>query len=96
MKLKCIGGLANGQIVEVESYYREHDLVNVPAKITFEIDNFEEDLLAFRENRVPESMSNPYYFYKVAVFHFEHKEQLKFLIPVDMSIKNALCFVLGA
>ena len=32
-KLKCIGGLANGKIQEIDSCYREHDQVRVMATI---------------------------------------------------------------
>ena len=96
MKLKCIGGLANGQIVEVANYYREHDIIRVPAKVVFSIPSFEEDLKAFRENRTPEYLSVPYYFYKISTLHFPDKTKLNFLIPDRMIAQDALCFVLGA
>lgn len=95
MKLKCIGGLANGQIEEVESYYREHDIVRVRAIVTFTIPSFEEDLKAFRENKTPDYMITPYHFYKIATLHFPDKTKLNFLIPDKMNAKDALCFVLG-
>lgn len=96
MKLKCIGGLANGQIIEVESFYEEHDIVRVMAQVTFSIPSFEEDLVAFRENRVPNYMVTPYHYYKIATLHFPDKTKLNFLIPQNMNAKDALCFVLGA
>lgn len=96
MKLKCIGGLANGQIIDVESYLKEHDLVKVQALVTFSISSFEKDLKAFIENRVPESMINHYHIYKIVTLHFPDKTKLNFLIPSDMDTKNTLCFVLGA
>jgi hypothetical protein len=96
MKLKCIGGLANGQIHEVESYYGEHDIVRVPAKVEFNLPSFEEDLKAFRENRVPDYMVNPFHLYKIATLYFPDKTKLNFLIPERMDYKDALCFLLGA
>lgn len=96
MKLKCIGGLANGRIVEVESYHSEHDIVKVRAEVTFSIPSFEEDLKAFRENRTPDYMINHYYYYKIATLHFPDKTKLNFLIPEKMNAQDALCFVLGA
>ncbi len=75
MKLKCIGGLANGQITEVENYHTEHDIVRVPAKVQFNIPSFEEDLKAFRENRTPDYMATPYHYYKIATLHFPSKNE---------------------
>jgi hypothetical protein len=95
-KLKCIGGLMNGKIQEIDDYYREHDQIPVIGTVEFNLPNFEEDLQAFRENRTPESMAIPYHYYKVAEFHFIDKTKLRFLIPIDKTVKNALCFVLGA
>lgn len=95
-KLKCIGGLANGKIQEIDDHYREHDQIRVIATIEFNLPTFEEDLKAYREGKIPESMIIPYHFYKVAELHFSDKTKLRFLIPVDETIKNALCFVLGA
>jgi hypothetical protein len=95
-KLKCIGGLANGKIIEVANYYREHDQIRVMATIEFNLPTFEEDLNAYREGRTPDYMVIPYHFYKVAELQFLDKTKLRFLIPVDETVKNALCFVLGA
>lgn len=96
MKLKCIGGLANGQIEEIENHYGEHDIVRVRALVTFTIPSFEEDVKAFRENKTPDYMAVPYHFYKIATLHFPDKTKLNFLIPDKMNAKDALCFVLGA
>lgn len=95
-KLKCIGGLANGKIIEVENHYREHDQVQVSATVEFNLPTFEEDLEAFRSGKTPDYITIPYHYYKVAELHFPDKTKLKFLIPVDETVKNALCFVLGA
>jgi len=95
-KLKCIGGLANGKIQEIESHYREHDQVQVIATVEFDLPNFEEDLKAYREGKTPDRMTIFYHLYKVAELHFPDKTKLRFLIPVDETVKNALCFVLGA
>lgn len=96
MKLKCIGGLANGKIIEIDNCYGEHDLIRVQATIEFSIIDFEESLQAFRENRTPESMATRYHIYKIAVLHFSKHERIKFLIPETMKVQDVLCFVLGA
>lgn len=96
MKLKCIGGLANGRIEEIESHYGEHDIVRIRAIVQFSIPSFEEDLKAFRENRTPDYMNIPYHYYKISTLHFPDKTKLNFLIPEKMTAQDALCFVLGA
>lgn len=95
-KLKCIGGLANGKVQKIDDCYREHDTVRIMATIEFNLPTFEEDLNAYRKGKIPEYMVIPYHFYKVAELHFIDKTKLRFLIPVDETVKNALCFVLGA
>lgn len=96
MKMKCIGGLANGRVIEVESYYGEHDIVRVNSTIDFKIDNFEESLLAFREGRTPESMVVPYLYYKIATIYTSKHHKLNFLIPEKWSTEEALQYQLGA
>jgi hypothetical protein len=96
MKLKCIGGLANGRIEEVDNYLTEHDIVRIRAIVQFSIPSFEEDVAAFREGRPPDYLTIPYHFYKIATLHFPDKTKLNFLIPERMTAKDALCFVLGA
>lgn len=95
-KLKCIGGLANGKIQEIESRYREHDQVQIIATVEFNLPSFEEDLEAFRQDKTPDYVTTPYHYYKIAELHFPDKTKLRFLIPIDETVKNALCFVLGA
>jgi hypothetical protein len=95
MRLKCIGGLCNVQIIEVDNYYREHDQIQVMGKIEFNLPSFEEDLEAFRNNKTPDYMATPYHYYKIATLHFPDKTKLNFLIPIDMKAKDALCFILG-
>lgn len=96
MKLKCIGGLANGRIEDVANYLGEHDIVRVRAIVQFSIPSFEEDLKAFREGRSPDYLTIPYHYYKIATLHFPDKTKLNFLIPEKMNAQDALCFVLGA
>lgn len=90
MKMKCIGGLANGEIIEVESYLREDDLVRVRAKVEFYVIDF------LNANKMPDVAEEPFYYYKVATLHFLNKTKLNFLIPEKMNAEDTLCFVLGA
>lgn len=100
MDLKCIGGLANGQVVNVPSAeLREHDEVRVPAKITFDLSTFEEDLVAFKENRPPESVLDPYHYYLIGCLSWidarKVKRKLFYLYPSTWDKFEALAFIIG-
>lgn len=94
MKLKCIGGMRHNQSREIEDHYRVGDQVSINGKITFDISNFEEDLKAFRENRTPKYMTVPYHLYKIETIHFSKERFIKFLIPVDWKVEQALSILL--
>lgn len=96
MKLKCIGGMANGKIIDVESHYRENDIVRVDATVEFKIIDFDIAINAFREGRMPESITVPFYSYKISSIHFNKERKVLFLIPAKWSNEEAVCYVLGA
>lgn len=98
MKMKCIGGLANGQIVEVEhGSYREGDQVRVPVKITREVVSFHVDLESIM-NEV--STTIPYDYYKVCAIHWRdntnYKRSIFYLCPIKWDKFEALAYVIGA
>lgn len=98
MKIKCIGGLANGEIIDVSYKIREGDQIRVPAKIIFEISNFEEELIAFRENKTPRSVVVPYYYYQVACIHWKdeyNESEIYFLHPIKWNKFEALAYIIG-
>lgn len=97
MNLKCIGGLCDGQFAHVDDYYGYGDQVGVPMKVEFNLPTFEEDLQAFRENRTPEYMINPFEYYKIEEFYFgdnKRHDKIKFLIPLHWKIKDAMLHLL--
>jgi hypothetical protein len=96
MKLKCIGGNSNGKIVDVADYYREHDQIQVYCTVEFKIIEFEEELKAYREGKLPEAMINPVDFYKIAYFYFSKHSVVKFLIPMHWKVEDAIRHMLGA
>jgi hypothetical protein len=95
MKLKCIGGPENGQVVDVASHYQENDQIQVHAKIEFDIIDFQESLQAFREGKTPNSMSVPYHYYKILVIRFSKTSRLECLVPMNWTHEDAIRFKLG-
>lgn len=95
MKLKCIGGAMNGTVQDVANYYGEHDIVQIAAKTEFKLASFEEDLAAYRENRVPNNIIDPYHIYKIAKLEMPHNTAVRFLIPENWRIEDALYFAFG-
>jgi len=92
--MKCIGGMCDGQLADVHAGYRTHDYVRVPAKITFELNSFEEDLLAFKEGRTPEHFSIPYYEYKICVLSMSNpRRDLHYLCPVKWDEWEAIIYL---
>jgi len=67
MRLKCIGGECDGQLVEGE--YKLHDQVRVAKPMEFKIPDFQEDVKAFREGRVPDHVITQYVMYRVCAIH---------------------------
>lgn len=95
MNLKCIGGAKNGFIHKADNYYQEHDIVPIYGTVEFKLIDFENEVKAFRENRVPDNMINYIHRYKVAAIILKGNQQLKFLIPENWRIEDALNFILG-
>lgn len=99
MQLKCVGGLADGQLVTVDKEYRVGDIVRVPGKVTFEISSFEQDVEDFRYGRVPKSMSVPHYEYRICkiagTFRDGSKQELKYLCPAGWHEWEAILHQFG-
>lgn len=99
MKLKCIGGIADGQLVDVDEYLKTGDLIRVSAKVTFTISNFEQDLEDFRYGKSPESMTVPYYMYRICYiagsFRDGRKQKLEYLCPENWHEWEAILHQFG-
>lgn len=98
MKMKCIGGLSNGQIVDVEhGYYREGDQVRVPVIRSYELTTFQEDLKSILDDT---SFVQLYDFYKVCVIHWSDESKFKrsiyYLCPIKWNKFEALACAIGA
>ncbi len=89
-KLKCIGGPKSGTYLEIDNSYQEHDVVRLPSTVEFSIPDFEEDLRAFRENRIPDYIAPPYHMYKIAVIRFSKTDRVEFLIPINGTFEEAV------
>lgn len=100
MKIKCIGGLADGYLAHVHEGYVMGDLVRVPAKITFELESFEESVAAFREGRAPESMIAHYFIYKICALKYYDNNgprlNIPYLIPQNWHEMEALQHLFAA
>lgn len=100
MKLKCIGGELDGQERDVDDAMRTHDQVRLNLPNEFKLSNFEEEVKAWRENRVPEAMINKYALYRVCVIYgtktgSTEKLELKYLIPHDWHEWEAILHQFG-
>ena len=98
MKMKCIGGLSNGQIIDVDhGQYREHDQIRVPVNVTYEVLTFQQDLQKLMDDT---ALLNPYDYYKVCCFSWQDKSKaerkLFFLCPIGWTQFEALASVIGA
>lgn len=100
MQLKCIGGECDGQIEEGE--FKLHDQVRVRKPIEFKIPDFQEDVKAFREGRLPDHVIVQYVTYRVCAIHGTRingpeMEPLKhlYLCPVDWHEWEALMHQFG-
>lgn len=96
MRLKCIGGMADGTIIEVHPSYRDDgELVKVPAKVEFEITAFSmEDVI---KNSI---RSVPYHFYKIHSLHncdkYGNKSTIKYLVPEKWDYWEALIYLFNS
>lgn len=98
MKMKCIGGLSNGQIVEVaHGAHREGDQVSVPVKRAYEITTFQEDLQSILDDT---AFAVPYDYYQVCAIHWVDESKLKrsvyYLCPIKWNKFEALAYAIGA
>ena len=97
MKMKCIGGLANGEIVEVEhGSSRVHDIIQVRAKVTFELESFHESIKKLMDTT---ALFVPYYHYRICVIQKENKgyrQKLFYLCPEKWDDFEALSYLIGA
>jgi len=90
MKLKCIGGRCDGQIIEVDYDYRKGDIIRVPNKFVFSVENI-------ITNQPPSYISDPYSFYKIEEFNFKNPDlDFKFLIPEKWNITEAVRYLLAS
>ena len=79
-QLKCVGGAADGKMVWVGERYGANDIINVPAKIEFKIEEFDpQDAYKLAAQAVP------YYPYKICVLQYKDvsgfTQKLHYLIP---------------
>ncbi len=89
MRMKCIGGLSNGRIMDLESHLcEENNIVRVVALIDIPVIDFD-------PNKIPEIVSTPYHYYKVCTVHSGKYTIIKFLIPSNWEPEQALAFALG-
>lgn len=92
MKLKCIGGLSDGEIIDDANARYVGDTVRVPLKRYYNIVNFLEEL-----SKIPENISNPYAFYRVEEFNFKNPDyRLTFLIPINWTLPEAIKHLLAS
>lgn len=98
MKMKCIGGLANGQIVDVNyRYRREGDQIRVPVYRAYEITTFQQDLQSILDDT---GALTPYDYYQICAIHWEDESKFKrslfYLCPIKWDKFEALAYVIGA
>lgn len=85
MKLKCIGGFADGQIVDLPHYYKVGDLHRV-------YDREATSAAVMFDPKVLEIETVYYLVYRVTVFCFDRDDTYKFLVPYNWTDKEAIMF----
>lgn len=98
MKMKCVGGLSNGQIVEVEhGKHREGDQIRVPVKVSYELTSFQEDLKSIMNDT---AFAHPYDYYQICAIHWTDESKFKrsifYLSPIKWNKFEALAYAIGA
>lgn len=94
MKLKCIGGYADGKEIEVANSYRDNELVKVPAKLEYDVTKFNINI-AIKDSIIV----SPYHFYKIQSLHNinnGHKTTIKYLIPEKWDYWEALIYLFNS
>lgn len=91
MKLKCIGGNCDGQVIYVDSCYQCGDVIRVPNKFTFSVEN------TIPQFEPPPYITNPYSFYKIEKFSYKNPDwKVWFLIPEKWNIIDAIRHLLAS
>ena len=98
MKMKCLGGLSNGQIVDVDFVrHREGDQVRVPVERAYELTTFQQDLQSILDDT---GALTPYDFYQVCAIHWmdegKFKRSIYYLCPIKWNKFEALAYAIGA
>lgn len=89
MKLKCVGGVHDGEYVYLDNYYRTGDVVKVPEKLqSIKQTNF-------NPHEIPMEIVSKYELYKVDQIHFSKDDYVMFLIPYNWTSKEAFLFQLN-
>lgn len=89
LKLKCIGGVHDGEYVYVDSYYRVGDCVQVAEQPKLQkIENF-------HPNEINKEITIKYELYKIDRIHFSKDDYVMFLIPYNWTCKEAFLFQLN-
>lgn len=89
MKLKCIGGVRDGEYMYVDSYYKRGDWVKVPEHQKLNTAEL------FNPNKIPEKITIKYDIYKVESLFFSKADEIMFLIPQHWTVKEAILFQLN-
>lgn len=89
MKLKCVGGVHDGEYVYLDNYYRTGDIVRVPEKLKPLYD------IPHNLNELPEKLKVSYDMYKIDQINFSKDDFIMFLIPIKWTSKEAFIFQLN-
>lgn len=84
MKLKCLGGINDGEWHEIDSYYRNGDWIKIhqPSQML--------SVLEFNPEKIPSMVTEKYEIYRVTSFHFAKDDEYKFLVPKNWTDKEAI------
>lgn len=89
MKLKCIGGVHDGEYVYVDSYYKRGDWVKVTKHSKLNTPEL------FNPNKILETMTIKYDIYRIEILKFDKDDEIMFLIPQHWTVKEAILFQLN-
>lgn len=82
MKLKCIGGHADGDYFTVPNGMRKSAILKVPERLT--------KMAPLNLREIPEMATMNYYEYEIDCFHFSKDDKYYFLRPVEWTNKQAI------
>ena len=89
MKLKCIGGVHDGEYVYVDNYYYPGEIIKVPEKLK------PISAADFNLHKAPKMIQMKYDFYKISSLHFSKDDFIMFAIPYNWTNKEAVLFQLN-